>query len=375
MTTRTLLVTGGAGYIGSHMVRRLVRDGHRVVVLDNLARGNADAVDPGATLVRGALSDAVALARAFETGIDAVVHFAALAYVGESVRRPIEYYRNNVGGTLALLDAMRGHDVRRLVFSSTCATYGVPRTLPITEDTPQRPINPYGESKLVIERVLADLAVHGAFAPAADDGVVSDGRTDGGRTDGGRADGGRAGDARADAALDSVALRYFNAAGCTPDGALGERHDPETHLIPLVLLEALRVRAGGEPADTGLEVYGDDFDTRDGTCVRDYIHVEDLVCAHLRALELLFDAPGIGARRYNLGTNRGATVLEVIDACRRVTGVDVRCRMAPRRDGDPPELVADASLAMRELGWTPEWPNVESAIEHAWAWFERERGA
>ena len=353
---RTLLVTGGAGYIGSHMVRRLLDAGARVVVLDSLARGNRDAVAPGAAFVRGDLADAGALDSAFGHGIDAVVHFAALAYVGESVRRPIEYYRNNVAGTLSLLDAMRRHAVPRLVFSSTCATYGVPEALPITEDTPQRPINPYGQSKLVVERVLADLAAPGAFAPA-DDARAG--------TDGTRAGPG----AGPDAALDSVALRYFNASGCAPDGSLGERHDPETHLIPLVLLEALRVEAGGDPADTALEVYGDDFDTRDGTCVRDYIHVEDLCAAHLAALELLFREPGAGARRYNLGTNRGATVFEIVEACRRVTGVDVRCRVSPRRAGDPPELVADASLAMAELGWRPRHPDVEAAIGHAWDWF------
>ena len=350
MVERTLLVTGGAGYIGSHMVRRLVGAGTRTVVLDSLARGNRDAVPDEVEFVRGDLADPAALADAFGRGIDAVVHFAALAYVGESVRRPIEYYANNVGGTLALLDAMREHEVPRLVFSSTCATYGVPERLPITEDTPQRPINPYGHSKLVVERVLADLAVRGAFAPA---GAGADGSS------------GRAG-----ASLDSVALRYFNASGCAPDGSLGERHDPETHLIPLVLLEARRVAAGGDPADTALEIYGDDFDTPDGTCVRDYVHVEDLCEAHVAALELLFREPGAGARRYNLGTRHGASVLEVVEACRRVTGVDVRARAAPRRAGDPPELVADASLARRELGWEPRYPDVESAIRHAWRWFE-----
>ena len=364
MAARTLLVTGGAGYIGSHMVRRLLAAGARTVVLDSLARGNRDAVPEGVAFVRGELADAGALDAAFEHGIDAVVHFAALAYVGESVRRPIEYYRNNVGGTLALLDAMRRHGVPRLVFSSTCATYGVPDALPITEDTPQRPINPYGHSKLMIEQALADLAVPGAFAVPATAASAK----------GAPAAAAHGPVGAPGAALDSVALRYFNASGCASDGSLGERHDPETHLIPLVLLEALRVAAGGDPADTALEVYGDDFDTRDGTCVRDYIHVEDLCEAHVAALGLLFDRPGLGARRYNLGTNRGATVLEIVEACRRVTGQDVRARVAPRRAGDPPELVADASLAMRELGWTPRHPDVETAIRHAWAWFERHAG-
>ena len=331
-----VLVTGGAGYIGSHMVRRLRLAGHEVVVYDDLSRGNAEAV-PTECLVRGSLSDAGALDALFERHpIDAVLHFAALAYVGESVAEPDRYYRNNVTGTQCLLDRMRAHGVERLVFSSTCATYGVPERLPITEATPQRPINPYGRSKLVVEQMLADYAEAYGFR--------------------------------------SIALRYFNACGAAPDGSLGERHDPETHLLPLVLFEAMRVRDGGDPADTALEVFGDDFDTRDGTCVRDYIHVEDLCAAHLAALERLRSEPDAGAERFNLGINRGYTVLEVIDACRRVTGVDIGYRASPRRAGDPPELVADASLAMETLGWRPEYAELEHAIEHAWRWFDAHRG-
>lgn len=336
--TQHLLVTGGAGFIGSHMVRQLVAAGHRVSVLDNLERGNADVVEAAASVGPGSaqlhvghLSDRPLLDTVLSSGVDAVVHFAALAYVGESVAEPAEYYRNNVSGTLALLEAMHAHQVKRFVFSSTCATYGEPDSLPITEDTPQRPINPYGQSKLMVEKILADLA-----EPHA---------------------------------LDSVALRYFNAAGCAPDGSLGERHDPETHLLPLVLFEALRVRAGGNPDDTTLRVFGDDFATRDGTCVRDYVHVDDLCSAHVLALAKLMDNPGMGAQKYNLGTNRGDTVLEVIEACRQVTGVDIRFQANPRRAGDPPELVADASLAMQELGWQPAWPDVKDSIEHAWRWF------
>ena len=335
---RTLLVTGGAGYIGSHMVRQLCALGHRVVVLDDLSRGNRDAVaaaaagQPGtATLVEGGIGDPDALQRALAHGIEAVVHFAALAYVGESVAIPARYYRTNTVGTLALLEAMHAHGVRRLVFSSTCATYGVPARLPITEETPQNPINPYGASKLMVERMLADLA-----GPHA---------------------------------LDSVALRYFNASGCSPDASLGERHEPETHLLPLVLFEALRVRAGGDPADTTLRVFGNDFDTRDGTCVRDYVHVDDLCSAHVLALQDLFDRPGSGSRRYNLGTRHGNTVLEIIEACRRVTGVDIRHHVSPRRAGDPPELVADASRVREELGWTPRFPDVDTGIRHAWDWY------
>jgi len=337
-TPRTLLVTGGAGYIGSHMVRQLVSAGHRVIVLDDLSRGNRDAIAAAAgeapercQLIEGGIGDTAALQRAFSYGIEAVVHFAALAYVGESVDEPARYYRNNTAGTLSLLEAMHAHDVTRLVFSSTCATYGVPERLPITEDTPQHPINPYGASKLMVERLLSDLATPHR--------------------------------------LDSVALRYFNASGCAPDGTLGERHDPETHLLPLVLFEALRVQAGGDPQQTTLRVFGDDFATRDGTCVRDYVHVEDLCAAHRLALRDLFARSGSGSRRYNLGTRSGNTVLEVIEACRRVTGVDIRHRVDPRRAGDPPELVADAALVRNELGWAPVYPEVDDAIRHAWDWF------
>ena len=329
--TGKVLVSGGAGYIGSHMVRQLCRAGHEVLVYDDLSRGNADAVPPEC-LVVGELEDAAALDALFERHeVHAVLHFAALAYVGESVGAPERYYRNNVTGTQCLLDRMRAHGVNRLVFSSTCATYGVPERLPITEATPQHPINPYGRTKLIVEQMLADYATAYGFR--------------------------------------SVALRYFNACGAAPDGSLGERHDPETHLLPLVLLEALRVRAGGDPRESALEVFGDDFDTRDGTCVRDYIHVEDLCTAHLAALERLTDAPEAGAERFNLGVNRGYTVLEVIEACRRVTGSDIGYRRSPRRAGDPPELVADASLAMRTLGWQPKYADLEHAIEHAWNWF------
>jgi len=330
--TQTILVTGGAGYIGSHMVRRLRQSGHDVIVFDDLSRGNADAV-PAELLRVGDLADRDALDGVLaEKPIDAVMHFAALAYVGESVEQPALYYRNNVGGTQNLVDAMRAHDVHRLVFSSTCATYGVPASLPITEETPQHPINPYGRSKLMIEHLLDDYATAYDFR--------------------------------------SISLRYFNASGCAADGSLGERHEPETHLLPLVLFEAMRVAAGGDPADTSLRVFGDDFDTRDGTCVRDYIHVEDLCSAHLAALARLQDTPASGAERFNLGVNRGYSVLEVIDACRRITGIDIGYNLSARRAGDPPELVADASLAMDTLGWQPEFADIDHAIKHAWDWFQ-----
>lgn len=327
----TLLVTGGAGFIGSHMVRLLLQQGHEVVVYDNLKRGNRDAV-PAHALEVGELSDKTRLSALFQRhDFDAVLHFAALAYVGESVSDPASYYNNNVAGSLALVDTMCAHEVKRLVFSSTCATYGEPTHLPITENTPQHPINPYGQSKLMVEQVLKD------YARAYQ--------------------------------LQSVALRYFNAAGCAEDGSTGERHDPETHLLPLILLEALRVRAGGDPALSRLKVFGDDFQTRDGTCVRDYIHVDDLCSAHIAALGRLMKDEHHGAEQYNLGTNHGYTVLEVINACRRVTGVNFQYEQVGRRAGDPPELVADASLAMERLGWSPRYADIEHSIQHAWNWF------
>lgn len=329
----TILVTGGAGYIGSHMVRLLDQQGYNVVVYDNLQRGNADAVVAG-TLIEGELHDTTTLSRVFtEHSIDAVMHFAALAYVGESVNEPAMYYRNNVTGTQCLLDTMRKHGVNKLVFSSTCATYGVPMQLPITEDTPQNPINPYGQSKLMVEQILKDYAV--AYG------------------------------------LRSIALRYFNAAGCSEDASIGERHDPETHLLPLILFEALRVNAGGDPGDTELKVFGDDFDTRDGTCIRDYIHVNDLCSAHIKAYERMVSTPDLGAEQFNLGVNRGYTVLEVIETCAKVTGADLQCKKVARRAGDPPELVADASHAMRELQWTPQYADITHSITHAWQWFQK----
>ena len=328
---QTILVTGGAGYIGSHMVRLLDQKGYQVVVFDNLKRGNADAVVAG-TLIEGDLHDSKTLDSVFETQkIDAVMHFAALAYVGESVDHPDMYYRNNVSGTQSLLDSMCRYDVKTLVFSSTCATYGVPQSLPITENTPQHPINPYGQSKLMVEQILKDYAI--AYG------------------------------------LRSIALRYFNAAGCSEDGSIGERHDPETHLLPLILFEALRIKAGGDPTHTTLKVFGDDFNTRDGTCVRDYIHVNDLCSAHIKAYLRMMATPEMGAEQFNLGINNGYTVLEVIEACREVTGVDLTYQSVERRAGDPPELVADASRAMKLLDWSPQYADITQSIRHAWAWF------
>lgn len=329
--SNTILVTGGAGYIGSHMVRLLDQRGFNVVVYDNLERGNRDAVTAGELIV-GDLHDTDRLASVFQShDIEAVMHFAALAYVGESVHEPAMYYRNNVTGTQCLLDTMLKHHVSKLVFSSTCATYGVPENLPITEQTPQRPINPYGQSKLMVEQILKD------YSTAYN--------------------------------LRSIALRYFNAAGCAEDGSIGERHDPETHLLPLILFEALRVQSGGDPAATTLKVFGYDFDTRDGTCIRDYIHVNDLCSAHIAAFERMQRLPKHGAEQFNLGVNRGYTVLEVIDACREITGIDFTYNRVERREGDPPELVADATRAMQDLQWEPAHADIRDSIRHAWQWF------
>lgn len=316
-----ILVTGGAGYVGSHAVRVLSTAGHDVWVYDNLTRGHREAV-PARRLVVGELADRPLLTETLRTQrIEAVMHFAALAYVGESVQEPARYYENNVGGSLSLLAAMRAADVRKIVFSSTTATYGEPERLPITEDEPQRPINPYGFTKLVIERALDDYARADGFAVAA--------------------------------------LRYFNAAGARADGSLGEDHDPETHLIPLVLQVALGQRSQ-------ITLFGDDYDTLDGTCIRDYVHVDDLAVGHLRALEHL--RPG-ESLKVNLGTGTGHSVREVVDACRRVTGHAIPIEPGPRRAGDPARLVADATRAGRLLGWTPQH-DLASIVTTAWRWHQ-----
>jgi UDP-glucose-4-epimerase GalE len=330
---RNVLVVGGAGYIGSHMLLALREAGHTPLVFDNLSRGHADAVRD-AELVRGDLRSPADLESCFSRhSIDLVMHFAALAYVGESVLEPELYYQNNVVGALNLLAAMRRHDVSRLVFSSTCATYGEPERVPIDEGHPQRPINPYGRTKLMVEQALLDYA-H-AYG------------------------------------LRSVSLRYFNAAGCDEKGRAGERHSPETHLIPLVLAEAQRLKAGGAPEQTALQVFGNDFDTRDGSCVRDYIHVSDLCAAHLAASDRLMGGEAAGAEAFNLANGVGFTVLEVIEACRAVTGQPIAYRRMPRRHGDPGTLVGDASRARRILGWAPRHTALESIICTAWDWIER----
>jgi UDP-glucose 4-epimerase len=312
-----LLVTGGAGYIGSIVAAQLLADGHEVVVLDNLEQGHRDAVPPRARLVEGDLRDAQPVRAAVGEGFDAVLHFAALALVGESVSHPERYYRTNVLGTLNLLEAMNEAGVGRLVFSSTCAVYGEPSEVPIPESAVPRPVNPYGASKLAVDNMI------GAFCQAHGLGAVS--------------------------------LRYFNVAGAS--GGLGEDHDPETHLIPNILRAVLGIK----PC---VEIYGTDYPTPDGTAIRDYIHIEDLSAAHVLALE----APRPGAHLiYNLGNGSGFSVREVIAAAREVTDSDVPTREAPRRPGDPPQLVAASERIRDELGWVARKPGLAEMVGDAWA--------
>lgn len=319
-----VLVVGGAGYIGSHMVWQLRHFGVRVVVLDDLSNGHADAV-LGAELVQGSIADVALLESLFAIHrFDAVMHFASFIQVGESVVDPAKYYANNVANTLRLLDAMRRHGVHRFIFSSTAAVFGEPAYCPIDEAHPQCPINPYGRSKLMIEQVLADYA---------------------------RAYG-----------LRSVSLRYFNAAGAHPDALLGERHEPETHLIPLVL----QAVAGKRPH---ISVFGTDYPTPDGTCIRDYIHVMDLADAHWRALQYL--QAGGETAVFNLGNGGGYSVKQVIDTAAQVTGLPVPVQYGPRRAGDPVRLVADATRARQVLGWQPKYAELETIAWHAWKWTAR----
>ncbi|HTZ76367.1 MAG TPA: UDP-glucose 4-epimerase GalE [Stellaceae bacterium] len=324
---KTILVTGGAGYIGSHACKALARAGHRPVTYDNLVYGHREAVRWG-PLVEADLADSECLTDTFQRyDIAAVMHFAAFAYVGESVSKPEAYFHNNVTNSLKLLEAMRAHDVRRIVFSSTCATYGIPEQVPISESTFQRPVNPYGESKLMVERMLQWYGSAHGFTHAT--------------------------------------LRYFNAAGADPEGEIGEDHQPETHLIPLVLEAALGNRAQ-------IDVFGTDYPTPDGTAIRDFIHVQDLAEAHVKALDRLLS--GGLSLTLNLGTGTGHSVREVIAAAERITGHRIPRREGPRRAGDPPVLVADASRAREVLGWTPGLSDLDTIIRTAWAWHCRKKG-
>jgi len=315
-----ILVTGGAGYIGSHAVRLFLERGHSVWIYDNLVFGHRAAV-PADRFILGDLNEPHRIDQVLlEKSIDAVVHFAAFAAVGESVQHPAKYWQNNVVNTLNLMECLRRHKVGRFVFSSTCATFGAPEKMPISEETPQKPINPYGMSKLTVERMLAD------YAHAYQWGFA--------------------------------ALRYFNASGASADGAIGEDHTPETHLIPLVIQAAM----GQRPH---IEIFGTDYPTPDGTCVRDYIHVDDLAEAHLLALEKL--QPG-KQMHYNLGIGRGYSVREVIAAVEAVTGKKVPIKEGARREGDPPVLVASSDKIQKELGWKPRYTDIKAIVETAWNW-------
>ena len=325
MKTPSVLVTGGAGYVGAQTCKTLAMHGYLPIVFDNLVYGHEAAVKWG-PLEIGDIADRSRLdAVIVEYQPQAVMHFAAFTYVGESVADPGKYYRNNVAGTLSLLEAMRDHTIGKLVFSSTAATYGTPDTVPIPETARKAPINPYGQSKWTAEQMIAD------FAAAHE--------------------------------LRSAALRYFNAAGADPDGEVGECHDPESHLIP----RAMQAVTGDGPP---LTLFGDDYPTPDGTCIRDYIHVADLADAHFRALQRLEQHDGADA--FNLGTGRGVSVRQVLDAVERVAGKPVPHSIGPRRAGDPPKLVSDPAKAMRELGWTPALSDLDTIVATAWAWHRRD---
>jgi UDP-arabinose 4-epimerase len=318
-----ILVTGGAGYIGSHACKALKQAGFEPVVFDHLGRGHESSVKWG-PLIRGDLRDRATLERCLnEHRIRAVMHFAAYAYVGESTENPGLYFENNVGGTLNLLEAMKATGVDTLVFSSTCATYGNPTTIPMTEEHPQAPINPYGASKWMSERMILDFQrAHG---------------------------------------LKSALLRYFNAAGADPAGEIGENHEPETHLIPLAVRGALRGEA--------LRIFGTDYPTPDGSCIRDYIHVSDLADAHVLALQGMMEGGGSGI--YNLGNGSGYSVLEVVHMVEQVTGRSIRKEVWPRRAGDPPVLIANAHRARQTLGWAPRYPDLETIVRHAVEWEQK----
>lgn len=319
----TVLVLGGAGYIGSHTVFELIEKGHDVVIVDNLDKGHLEAIHPKARFYEGDIRNRAFMDSVFEKEdiIDAVIHFAADSLVGESMVEPLKYYNNNMYGTMVLLECMIEHDVKKIVFSSTAATYGEPDNIPILENDKTRPTNPYGETKLAMERMMhwTDIA-HG---------------------------------------LKYAALRYFNACGAHKGGQIGEAHMPETHLIPLVLQVPLGQREF-------INIFGDDYDTKDGTCVRDYIHVTDLAKAHILAVEYLLN--GGESDTFNLGSQVGYTVKEVIETARRATGLEIKEKIVPRRPGDPARLIASSEKAKKILGWNPEHADLEEIIASAWKW-------
>jgi UDP-glucose 4-epimerase len=323
----TILVTGGAGYIGSHTVLALVQAGYQVIILDNLVYGHRDLVEQilQVKLIEGDIEDRSLLDNIFQTHyIEAVMHFSAYTYVGESVTNPDKYYRNNVLGTMTLLEAMLAASIKKFVFSSTCATYGVPKFIPLTEDHPQNPINPYGMTKLMVEQILSDFDVAYRFK--------------------------------------SVRFRYFNAAGADPSGLLGEDHNPESHLIPLVLMTALGKRES-------ISIFGTDYPTPDGTCIRDYIHISDLADAHILGLEYLLK-DGESAV-FNLGNGNAFSVREVIAAAEEVTGISIPVQECDRRPGDCPVLIGTSEKAKNLLGWKPCYPDIKDIVAHAWQWHQK----
>lgn len=317
-----ICVMGGAGYVGSHAVKMLVEKGHQVSVIDNLTNGHRQAVHPKASFYSHDLANTFGTIDIFQREkVEAVMHFAASAQVGESVTDPRKYYRNNVSNTVAMLDAMHATGIKKLVFSSTCATYGIPQKMPMTEDLPQNPINPYGDSKLMVEHILLDVA---------------------------KAEG-----------LAFAAPRYFNVAGSALDGSIGEDHRPETHLIPVLLNVALGKKSH-------IDLFGTDYPTKDGTCIRDYIHVEDLIEAHVVLLENLVPGKGLF---YNLGTGRGYSNREIIESVKRVTKRDIPVKEGPRRAGDPPELYASPVKIKNELGWSTKINDLDAIVASAWKWY------
>ncbi len=318
---KNILVVGGAGYIGSYMCKYLAKNGYHPIVLDNLVYGHRQAVKWG-LFIAGSMADAKLLDRIFkEHPIAAVMHFAAFCYVGESVEDPGKYYQNNVAATITLLEAMVENNIHHFIFSSSCAVYGEPVEIPITEQHPYSPINPYGRSKLMVEQILEDF--------------------------------------RAAYGLEYVALRYFNAAGADPEGEIGEEHDPETHLIPLVLKTALGQRET-------INIFGNDYATKDGTCIRDYIHIDDLAQAHLLALDRLLS--GLPGGQYNLGNGNGYSVKEVIEVARDITSKQIPAKIVERRPGDPAVLIGSSEKAFKELGWKPQFADLNAIVATAWQW-------